>query len=230
MTEEIVLEMNDDLSLRRVVFETLRKAILSGKMEPGERLLELPLARQLGVSRTPVREAIHMLQQEGLVCVVPHRGAMVTGICREDMEDLLDVRSALETLAAEKACQMADEKKTVKLEAAARAFERSCSGGSLESRAAADGQFHRAICEAGENRSLLKVMESLEDQVYRYRVEYLKEDLAVPEILRQHRRILEAIRQGDEKSAGKAVNEHIQAQKQVLLAKIRENRREERSE
>ena len=89
MSEDLKLNMNDYLPLRDVVFHTLREAILKGSLKPGERLMELQLAAKLGVSRTPIREAIRMLEQEGLAITIPRKGAEVAKMTEKDMEDVL---------------------------------------------------------------------------------------------------------------------------------------------
>ena len=104
MKDDFQIEMNEYLPLRDVVFNTLRQAILRGELQPGERLMEIQLAQRLGVSRTPVREAIRKLELEGLVLMIPRRGAEVAEITRQDLEDVLEVRAALEELAVKDAC------------------------------------------------------------------------------------------------------------------------------
>ena len=101
MTDNLTLNMDAYLPLRDVVFNTLREAILKGELKPGERLMELQLASKLGVSRTPIREAIRMLEQEGLAVTMPRKGAEVAKMTLKDMEDVLEVREALDELAAE---------------------------------------------------------------------------------------------------------------------------------
>ena len=96
MTDDLTLNMNAYLPLRDVVFNTLREAILKGDLKPGERLMELQLASKLGVSRTPIREAIRMLEQEGLAVTTPRKGAEVAKMTLKDMEDVLEIREALE--------------------------------------------------------------------------------------------------------------------------------------
>ena len=98
-------QTNHYLPLREVVFRTLRKEILEGKLQPGERLMEIPLAEQIGVSRTPVREAIRMLEQEGLVMMVPRRGAFVAQMQEKGLIEVLEVRRVLEELTAELAAK-----------------------------------------------------------------------------------------------------------------------------
>lgn len=99
--------MNDDeyLPLRDVVFNTLRQEILTGKLKPGERLMEIHLANKLGVSRTPIREAIRKLELEGLVIMIPRRGAEVAQITLKNLKDVMEVRRALDVLAIELACE-----------------------------------------------------------------------------------------------------------------------------
>lgn len=111
MMEDSMKDMMDEyLPLRDVVFRTLRRAILKGELKPGERLMEVQLANRLGVSRTPVREAIRKLELEGLVTMIPRRGAEVAEITEKNMRDVLEVRRALEELAVKIACEkMTDE-------------------------------------------------------------------------------------------------------------------------
>ena len=96
MESQFDIDMNEFLPLREVVFNTLRKAILTGQLKPGDRLMEVHLANKLGVSRTPIREAIHKLEQEGLVTMVPRRGAEVAKITERSLQDVLEVRRALD--------------------------------------------------------------------------------------------------------------------------------------
>ena len=105
MGHEFNVDMNEYLPLRDVVFNTLRQAILKGELKPGERLMEIQLANRLGVSRTPVREAIRKLELEGLVLMIPRKGAVVAEITIKDLEDVLEVRGVLEILAVQNACQ-----------------------------------------------------------------------------------------------------------------------------
>ena len=122
---ELDLQMEDYqyLPLRDVVFRTLRQAILRGELKPGERLMEIRLANQLGVSRTPIREAIRMLELDGLVIMVPRKGAQVAQITEKDLNDVLEVRLGLEELAVKLACQRITESELQKLYQASRSFE-----------------------------------------------------------------------------------------------------------
>ena len=109
MTSNFDVKMDEYLPLRDVVFKTLRQAILKGELEPGERLMEIQLAERLGVSRTPIREAIRKLELEGLVLMIPRKGAEVARISENNLRDVLEVRRTLEELAVDLACQRMTE-------------------------------------------------------------------------------------------------------------------------
>ena len=123
MINDFSVDMDEYLPLRDVVFNTLRKAILKGELKPGERLMEIALAERLGVSRTPVREAMRKLELEGLVVMIPRRGAQVANITEKDLNDVLEVRMALENLSIENACKKMTEEQLAELKKAAKVFE-----------------------------------------------------------------------------------------------------------
>ena len=123
MQDYLNTNLNEFLPLRDVVFNTLRQAILTGELKPGERLMEIHLANKLGVSRTPIREAIHKLELEGLVTMIPRRGAEVSQITEKNMQDVLEVRRALDALCAELACDRITDEELENLKKACDAFE-----------------------------------------------------------------------------------------------------------
>lgn len=122
MEPKLEVTMDEYLPLRDVVFKTLRQAILRGELKPGERLMEIKLANKLGVSRTPIREAIRKLELEGLVLMIPRRGAEVAEITEKSLNDVLEVRKALEELAVQLACERMDEEGLEALKKAAKEF------------------------------------------------------------------------------------------------------------
>ena len=122
MMDDMKELMDEYLPLRDVVFQTLRKAILKGELKPGERLMEVQLANRLGVSRTPIREAIRKLELEGLVTMIPRRGAEVAEITEKNMRDVLEVRRALEELAVKIACDKITEGELKELSVVAKKF------------------------------------------------------------------------------------------------------------
>ena len=164
MINDFSVDMNEYLPLRDVVFNTLRKAILKGELKPGERLMEIALAERLGVSRTPVREAMRKLELEGLVVMIPRRGAQVANITEKDLNDVLEVRIALENLSIENACARMTEEQLAELWKAAKDFEATMAEGNLVKLAEADVAFHEVIYKSSDNRRLNQVLNNLREQ------------------------------------------------------------------
>lgn len=221
MQHDLKLEMNEDLPLRDVVFNTLRRAILTGEMSPGERLMEIHLANQLGVSRTPVREAIHMLELEGLVVIIPRRGAEVASITEDGMKDVLEVRRALDVLCAELACDRITQAQIEELHHACIAFEEAASGGDITEIAACDVAFHDIIMNATGNARLVQLINNLSEQMYRYRFEYIKDSGIYPQLMDEHRQICDSIANRDRNAAAHAAGVHIDNQRCAILRQIR---------
>jgi DNA-binding GntR family transcriptional regulator len=209
MTDNLKLDMNEYLPLRDVVFKTLREAILRGELKPGERLMELQLASKLGVSRTPIREAIRMLEQEGLAVTIPRRGAEVARMTLKDMEDVLEIREALDELAVQVACTRITQEQLDRLRKVKEEFELCTRGSDVKKIALADVAFHDVIYEATGNPKLVSMLSNLREQIYRYRVEYLKDSRNYPILIREHETILEALRLRDKEQATAAMQEHV---------------------
>jgi len=213
--------MNQYLPLRDVVFRTLREAILQGELKPGERLMEIQLANRLGVSRTPIREAIRMLELEGLVIMIPRKGAIVAEITEKNLIDVLEVRRVLEQLAAELAAERINDESIAALEKAASEFERKLKNGSVNEIARADEAFHYIIHESAGNQKLLLLLKNFREQMYRYRVEYLKQKDQYDKLIEEHRMIYQKIAEHDQQGAAKAMFTHIDRQQQIMLATVR---------
>lgn len=220
MTSDFTVHMNEYLPLRDVVFNTLRQAILKGELKPGERLMEIALAERLGVSRTPIREAMRKLELEGLVVMIPRRGAQVANITEKDLNDVLEVRIALENVAIEKACKLMSEEEMGRLWLAAKEFERTMAEGNLVRLAEADVAFHEIIYKASDNVRLNQVLNNLREQIYRYRVEYLKEEETRNVLVKEHEELTRAIRQRDVELAQKISFQHIENQRRAIIQSI----------
>ena len=214
------MEMDEYLPLRDVVFNTLRRAILKGELKPGERLMEIALAEKLGVSRTPIREAMRKLELEGLVVMIPRRGAQVANITEKDLNDVLEVRIALENVAIEKACTRMSEEDMGRLWLAAKEFERTMAEGNLVRLAEADVEFHEIIYRASDNKRLNQVLNNLREQIYRYRVEYLKEEETRNVLVKEHEELTKAIRERDVKKAQEISFRHIENQRRAIIQSI----------
>ena len=226
MTDNLTIIHTDAfLPLRVVVFHTLRDAILRGDLEPGERLMELHLANKLGVSRTPVREAIHMLEHEGLVVMAPRRGAQVAEMTEKDLQDVLEVRDALDALAISAAARNMTEEKITALQQAMERFERAVRQGKTREIAEADEDFHNVIYEAAGNPRLSAIVQNLKEQMYRYRFGYIKDIADYQKLTEEHRNILEGLRRQDTDYAREAMHEHLKNQVNGVRAIIRDRKR-----
>lgn len=220
MEDNLFLEMDDNLPLRDVVFNTLRKAILRGDLKPNERLMELPLAKKLGVSRTPVREAIRKLELEGLVVMYPRRGAKVAQITVKSIRDVLEIRRVLEVLAVTKACKNITQEGIMQLRTALKQFKDVINSEDLTKVAEADVKFHDTIYNATNNPKLIGILNNLREQMYRYRMEYIKDKTSHIMLVKEHEELVNAIVNRDVKNATKIAEKHIDNQEEAVLNSI----------
>ena len=221
MELNFTVKMDEYLPLRDVVFNTLREAILRGELKPGERLMEIQLANKLGVRRTPIREAIRKLELEGLVLMIPRKGAEVAQITEKSLRDVLEVRRALENLAVQLACLRMSPQTLADLKAAARAFEEILGGEDVTAVAEADVAFHDVIYMATDNQRLISLLNNLREQMYRYRVEYLKKKECHKQLLWEHQEIIRAIEAGEIDVATKITEQHIDNQVEAVSDALR---------
>ena len=220
MISGLTIAENAYLPLRDVVFQTLRQAILKGELQPGERLMEIKLAETLGVSRTPIREAIRKLELEGLVVMIPRRGAAVANITEKDTKDVLEVRRTLEMFAVEVACDRITKDQLEQLKEAAKAFENS-KGADLIRIAETDMNFHEIIYEATQNERLVQMLNNLRENMYRYRIEYLKDSNYYDSLVSEHQEILTAIEERNKEKARVCMRDHIDNQQLAVISRLK---------
>ena len=213
--------MSEYLPLRDVVFNTLRHAILKGELEPGERLMEIALAQKLGVSRTPIREAIRKLELEGLVVMVPRKGAEVADITEKDLRDVLEVRTALVELSIELAMKNMNDDDCKQLTEANKLFAKDSEGDDLIKIAEADVAFHELIYMATGNKRLIQMINNLREQMYRYRLEYIKDKSTHARLVDEHNRIIDAMVKNDVAAAKAAIKLHVENQEENILKSIK---------
>ncbi len=221
MEEYLKVNMNDFLPLRDVVFNTLRQAILKGELAPGERLMEIALANRLGVSRTPVREAIRKLELEGLVLMIPRKGAEVACISEKTLRDVLEVRRTLESLAVELACQRITDDQLHQLIQANEDFKESFASNDPIFIAQRDEAFHDVIYAATDNQKLVQMMNGLREQIYRFRLEYIKYESKRLDLVTEHNGIIEALRRRKLSDAKARMRYHIERQEMTIAESIR---------
>ena len=221
MSDNLQLGMDEFLPLRDVVFNTLRQAILTGELKPGERLMEIHLANRLGVSRTPIREAIRKLELEGLVTMIPRRGAEVAQITEKSMKDVLEVRRTLDALSAELACERISAEEEEALKKACLNFEAAVKTKDTKAIAKADVAIHDIIAAATGNQRLIQLINNLAEQMYRYRFEYIKDATQHERIIEEHSIIYESIVKKDKEAAAEMAKTHIDNQEKAVIARIR---------
>ena len=222
MENSFRVNMNEYLPLRDVVFNTLRQAILKGELAPGERLMEIQLAEKLGVSRTPIREAIRKLELEGLVLMIPRKGAEVAKISEKSLRDVLEVRRSLEELAIELACQRMSPEELGRLERTQESFRVAIKKGNAMVIAETDERFHDIIYQSTGNEKLVQMLNNLREQMYRYRLEYIKDEDKRQILLIEHDHIGAALRDHNIAEAKKAAREHIDNQEITVSRNIKE--------
>lgn len=216
------INTNEYLPLRDVVFNTLRDAILTGKLVPGERLMENQLAEKLGVSRTPVREALRMLELENLVELVPRKGAQVLDMSEKDIVNILEVRSALEGLATSVACKKMTKEDLQQLKNMEVDFEKAVADNDVEHFVDIDEDFHDLIFAATENDKLINIFRNLRIQLYRYRMAQAKNnETSMSTIVAHHRSIIRAIENHDAEEGASIAQGHIKYQTESILRFVR---------
>lgn len=224
MQDGLQIKMDEFLPLRDVVFNTLRQAILTGEIKPGERLMEIHLANRLGVSRTPIREAIRKLELEGLVIMIPRRGAEVAQITEKSLKDVLEVRRALDALCAELACDRISEEELEQLRLAQVEFVQSTITKDTRAIAKADVAFHDIIVAATGNDRLIQLVNNLSEQMYRYRFEYIKDETQHEGLVEEHKIIYESLVKKDKETASKTARIHIDNQEESIMKLIRKEK------
>ncbi len=222
MAERTLLRIKLDnfRPLGEMVYESLRDAIINQVLKPGERLMETDLAEEMGVSRTPVREAIRKLEQEGYVIMIPRKGAYVAGLSIKDIHEVFEIRGALEALAAGLAAERATQEEIEEMERnivlEASHFESSDLIKTIE----VDTKFHELIFKASKNDRLLSMINNLREQVQRFRTTTLAVSGRLKFALEEHRRIVEAIAARDVQLAQQMAKEHIESAENALLEVI----------
>jgi DNA-binding GntR family transcriptional regulator len=209
-------------ALREEAYEALRKAILRGRVKPGQRLKEERLASEIGTSRTPIREAFHKLEQEGLVTRLPRGGFAVREWSQSDVEEIFGIRSVLESYAASLATEKIEEAKLATLEGKLRESEECLRKGETEKLIQLNTEFHDLLYKSSNSPRLYHMINTLRDYFYHYRVGILRVD-GIPRVsLRDHKRMIAAMRKKDSTLVERLVREHILRGKEIVLREFEE--------
>ena len=213
----IPIKLDGYKPLRDIVFETLREAIINQTLKPGERLMEIQLAEEMGVSGTPVREAIRKLELEGLVVMVPRKGAYVAGISMKDIHEVYELRSALEALAASLAAVRITDEELEEMERQMVREAKETEENNLQGIVSIDTTFHDLLYQAAHNQRLVQFINILQEQLQRFRAATLSRPGRSKYALEEHKKIVEALANKDAKLAAKLATEHIENAENAMI-------------
>ena len=204
-------------SLGQHVFDNLKQAIIRGNMTPGEWLVESHIAQMLGISRTPVREAIHKLEREGLIERQPRGGFTVLGLGRDDIEETFGIRSVLEGYAARLATVRHQPTELKALEKKIEEFQMYLNKGQLDVLPEINTEFHDLLYALSKSPRLIHMINALRDQIFRFRQMILKDDKLASISNEDHIRMLKFMRKRDAEGVERLVRDHIlRGQKEIL--------------
>lgn len=203
--------------LREIVYEELRNLILTGQIMPGTRMMEIEMAEDMGVSRTPIREAIRKLEKEGLVTIEPRKGAYASEVSIKDMIDILEVRGTLEGLGAYFAATRMTKEEKEQLASISNDFNAAVLAEDMAGMISSDTKFHHYIVECCKNNHLLHMVEQLQELVLRFRYIYFKDFKRAEDMPAEHKIICDAIFNGDEETARIGALNHIDRLKEMIL-------------
>ncbi len=206
---DVKKEVTDKYSLRGRVFHKIREDILSGRYKVKEELREVAIGEEMGVSRTPVREAFRQLELEGLIQIVPNKGAYVTGITAKDIKDIYMMRSLLEGLCAKWATENITREQMEEMEENIFLSEFHASKGHTEQMAELDNRFHEILYEACNSKMLEHALKDYHQYVLRVRKKTLSTKTRSTASNAEHKKIMEAIKAGDGELAEKLANSHM---------------------
>lgn len=202
-------EVTDKYSLRGRVFHKIREDILNGKYKENDELREAAIGEELGVSRTPVREAFRQLELEGLIHIVPNKGAYVTGITSKDVGDIYMIRSLLEGLCARWATERISQEQMEEMEENVYLSEFHAEKGHTQQIAVLDNRFHEILYEACDSKMLEHLLKDFHQYVYRVRKQTLAQDSRGNASNHEHREIMEAIKARDGERAAELAKLHM---------------------
>lgn len=201
--------IKDQVTIRKKVYHYLRECILTGKIAPNERLVETKIAKEIGTSRTPIREALHNLEAEKLVKSIPRVGYVVESMNAEDLEQICELREVIEELALRRALEKAHKKLVNGLARNMARQEEEVARGNVGAYIELDTQFHELIARLSGSARILELVQALRRHMLRYGLQANRYIDTVMRSMDGHRRIFEAIKKGDADAAVQAVREHL---------------------
>jgi len=211
------LVIKDSDTIRRKVYNHLREQILSGQIAPQQRLIETKIAQEIGTSRTPVREALHNLEVEGLIESIPRVGYRVKCLNPTEVEEICAIRATIEGMAADWAMNKAPGKLVSELKENIAQSEKAIARGAVKAFVELDAQFHESIARLSGGQRLLEMAETLRRHMLRYRIESIYTLDNVRRAIDGHKGILQAMEKADRPGVGQAISAHLEQSKRDIL-------------
>jgi DNA-binding GntR family transcriptional regulator len=211
------LARDDGSSIRERVYHYIREQILCGEIAPLEKLVETRIAREIGTSRTPVREALHSLEMEKLIRSVPRVGYVVADLNRDEVEQICEIRGVIEALAARWAIRKSRPRLLKELRRIVARQEKAIAGGNLTSYIDFDAQFHEIIAKLSGSERLLELAQTLRRHMLRYRIQCINVEETALRSLEGHKRILAALEAGDGEAVATMIQGHLDIAKKDIL-------------
>lgn len=224
--KDFKIKIEEPKLLSEDIAESIKKAIISGKFKPGEKISEGELAESMGTSRTPLREAFRKLENEGFIEIIPRKGAVVTEIYPEEASDLYQIKSVLEGLAAKLAMSQITEKEIDKLEKINEDLKSLIDKNDIDMFYKTHQRFHEVFVKSCGNDRLIQMVRNLNDHFKRYGIVSLTLPGQFESATRQHAEIVEAFRQGDEKQVEAKVRKNVITGGRVLVDHLSRSRSE----
>ena len=184
--------------------------------------MEMHLANKLGVSRTPIREAIRMLEQEGLAVTIPRKGAQVAKMTEKDLQDVLEIRDALDELAVSMAAERMTPEQLLELKDSMKDFEIATRSGDVRRIVEADESFHNVIYRMANNPKLENIVNNMREQTYRYRYEYVKGNSTYHQLVEEHAKIIDGFEKKDTDYVKEIMHQHLENQIEAVRVVIQE--------
>jgi len=205
-----LFKINDYELLNQKVYRILKAEIIEGSLKPGTKLLENNIAKQLGISRTPIREALRELAAEGFVKMNPNQGVVVSNASVEDVQEVLQIRGVLEGLAARLATKMINEEEIKELEKYQKRMEYYTNKDDVLAFSEMDTEFHELILNICGNNRLIQIRKNLSDQAHRYQIRSLSVPGRLKYSLKEHQGVVEALKRKDAEQADRLSQKHIE--------------------
>jgi DNA-binding GntR family transcriptional regulator len=211
------LVIKDMKTIRKRIYEHLREQLLNGEIAPPEHLIEAKIAEELGTSRTPVREALHSLELEGLIESIPRVGYVVKAISGEEVEEICEIRMAIEGVAVRWAMEKAHKKLVEELKRNVLLSDEKVLKGEVRAFVDMDARFHEIIARFSGSKRLLELAQTLRRHMLRYRIHSINSVDNVLRAIDGHKGILKAIEKRNLEEVNKAIRHHMEQSKRDIL-------------